>query len=176
MASDIDVVGFKPSLPPPRRVMVVSCKSWQVGFNAPKILAQLRQEAPNPVKPQWLRFRELWSDKWAFGFRREIERLTGESAFTYCIAVTHLHGDPSGWQADPTIQRCLGGNPFQFLPLADMWSAVLDQVTTTPASSEIGRMAQLLKAAGLTDKNIVAPPTGPAPGSEAELEDTEAVD
>ncbi|MBW3642841.1 MAG: NERD domain-containing protein [Actinobacteria bacterium] len=92
--SDVDVVGFNPALPPPRRrVMVASCKSWQGGVDRPRILAQLRDEAPNPVRPQWLRFRELWSPKWAEAFRARIAELTGEEAFTHAIAVTHLRGD-----------------------------------------------------------------------------------
>ncbi len=44
---------------------------------------------------------------------------------------------------------------------------MLAKLTTTPASSEIGRLAQLLKAAGLTAPNVVAEPRGPTPGSEA---------
>ncbi len=44
---------------------------------------------------------------------------------------------------------------------------MLDELTTTPAASEIGRLAQLLKAAGLTAPEVVAEPAGPAPGSEA---------
>jgi hypothetical protein len=31
--SDIDVVGFNPMLKGPERVFVVSCKSWQSGFD-----------------------------------------------------------------------------------------------------------------------------------------------
>jgi hypothetical protein len=48
-----------------------------------------------------------------------------------------------------------------------MWSTMLAKLTTTPASSEIGRLAQLLKAAGLTAPEVVAKPSGPLPGSEA---------
>ena len=48
-----------------------------------------------------------------------------------------------------------------------MWGTMLDRLTTTPASSDVGRRAQLLKAAGLTAPGEVAPPQGPAPGSEA---------
>src|SRR5947209_7557132 len=48
--SDIDVVGLHPKRTGPDRVMVVSCKSWQSGFAAPLILAQLRGEAKNPKR------------------------------------------------------------------------------------------------------------------------------
>jgi hypothetical protein len=46
---------------------------------------------------------------------------------------------------------------------------MLTELTTTPASSEMGRLAQLLKAAGLTAPQVVAKPAGPAPGSDAAL-------
>ena len=48
---------------------------------------------------------------------------------------------------------------------------MLAELTTTPAPSEIGRLAQLLKAAGLTAAEVVAEPAGPAPGSEAAAEE-----
>jgi hypothetical protein len=47
------------------------------------------------------------------------------------------------------------------------WGTMLEELTTTPAASEIGRLAQLLKAAGLTATEQVAAPTGPAAGSDA---------
>ena len=48
---------------------------------------------------------------------------------------------------------------------------MLDELTTTPAASEIGRLAQLLRAAGLTAPTVVAPPAAPAPGSDAAADD-----
>ena len=169
--SDVDVVGLHPRRTGTDRVMVVSCKSWQTGFDATRILAQLRGQVPNPKRAQELRFRELWLPKWAQGFRQRIEELTGQSEFTYCLAVTHVKGDTAAWSQDPTIRENLAGNPLRFLPLETMWSQVLAAVTTTPASSEFGRLAQLLKAAGLTAPEPIALPSGPAPGSAAALED-----
>lgn len=169
--SDIDVVGFHPLRTGPERVMVVSCKSWQSGFAANHILAQLRGEAKNPKRERKLQFRELWMPRWAHGFRDKIEAITGEREFTYCLAVTRLQGDASAWNDDPTIRECLGGNPLRFLTLQDMWGAVLSSVTTTPAASEMGRLAQLLKAAGLTAPKPVAQPSGPQQGSAAEAEE-----
>ena len=169
--SDIDVVGLHPLRAGADRVMVVSCKSWQSGFDAARILAQLRGEAPNPKRRRELQFRELWMPRWAQGFRQKIEEITGESVFTYCLAVTRLRGDGTAWTSDATIQECLGGNPLRFLTLEKMWGAVLSTVTTTPASSEMGRLAQLLKAAGLTAAAQIAPPSGPQHGSPAEAEE-----
>lgn len=169
--SDIDVVGLHPRRPATDRVMVVSCKSWQSGFAATRILAQLRGEAKNPKRRTELHFRELWIPRWAQGFRQKIEEITGEHAFTYCLAVTRLHGDATAWKQDTTIRECLGGNPLRFLTLEEMWGAVLHAVTTTPAPSEMGRLAQLLKAAGLTAPVQIATPSGPQPGSLAEAEE-----
>lgn len=171
VSSDVDVVGLHPMKSGPDRVMVVSCKSWQTGFDATRILAQLRGEVPNPKRPQELRFRELWIEKWAEGFVERIYTVTGQRQFTYCIGVTFLTGNTQAWLYDPTISRNLQGNPLRFLTLEEMWSAVLKEITTTPASSQIGRLAQLLKAAGLTKPERVAPPSPPPPGSAAAADD-----
>jgi hypothetical protein len=86
-------------------------------------------------------------------------------------AVTRLRGDPQPWANDPTITANLDGCSVGFLPLEEMWATMLAELTTTPAPSEIGRLAQLLKAAGLTAAEVVAEPAGPAPGSDAAAED-----
>jgi hypothetical protein len=174
--SDIDVVGLHPRHTGASRVIVVSCKSWQSGFAAPQILAQLRGEAKNPKRPRELQFRELWMPRWAQGFRKKIEDITGSREFTYCLAVTRLQGDASGWVDDANIRECLGGNPLRFLTLKDMWGVVLDTVTTTPAASEMGRLAQLLKAAGLTAATPIAAPSGPQLGTAAEVEELASLD
>jgi hypothetical protein len=148
--SDVDVVGYHPTRRGVERVAVVSCKAWQTGFAADRILAQLYGRAPDTRRARWLMLRELWSPKWAEGFVQEIERLTGSSRFTYYLAVTRVWGDTAAWENDPTIRGNLQGNPLKFLSLETMWSRVLATVTKTPAASEMGRLAQLLKAAGLT--------------------------
>jgi hypothetical protein len=158
VSSDVDVVAYHPTRRGRHRVVVVSCKAWQTGFPADRILAQLRGAAPNPKRPRWLSFRELWNPKWAIAFIREIERRTGTNRFTYYLAVTHVRGDIAAWENDPTIRENLGGNPLAFLTLETMWSRVLATLTTTPAASEMGRLAQLLKAAGLTAPFEVLPP------------------
>jgi hypothetical protein len=54
VASDVDVVGYHPRRRGCERVAVVSCKAWQTGFAADRILAQLRGTAPNPKRARWL--------------------------------------------------------------------------------------------------------------------------
>jgi hypothetical protein len=168
VASDVDVVGFNPRKRGRARVVVVSCKAWQSGFDATAKLAELRGEKQSPRgKKPWRHFRELWIPKWSEAFRDAILELTGQRDFTYRIAVTRLKGDADAWGKDPTIKANLSGCSVGFLPLAEMWPRMLAELTTTPAPSEIGRLAQLLKAAGLTAPEVIAKPSGPAPGSDA---------
>jgi len=147
--------------------MVVSCKAWQPGFDASAKLAELRGEKKNPKRETWRHFRELWVPKWSEAFRSTISELTGEIDFSYRIAVTRLKGNGDAWGKDPTIAANLTGCSIGFLPLQEMWAVMLRELTTTPAASQIGRLAQLLKAAGLTAPQVVAQPEGPAPGSDA---------
>jgi hypothetical protein len=167
--SDVDVVGYHPKLAAPDRVIVVSCKAWQGGFDGVGRLAQLRGDRRNPSRPIWRAHRELWVPKWSEAFRAAIHNLTAETTFAYRLAVTRLRSSAADWTTDPTIVANLAGSTFGVLTLEEMWSEVLAVVTTTPAPSEIGRLAQLLKAAGLTAPVQVAAPAGPEPGSDADL-------
>ncbi len=165
--SDVDVVGYHPRKTGTERVVVVSCKAWQAGFDASAKLAELRGEKANPKRATWRHFRELWIPKWSEAFRTTIEGLTGERDFSYRVAVTRLRGDAAAWPRDETISTNLAGCSIGFLTLEEMWASMLAELTTTPAASEIGRLAQLLKAAGLTAPEAVAAPALPAPESEA---------
>ena len=148
--SDIDVIGINPKKEGTARVIAVTCKSWQGGFHAERLLAQLRGEKKNPKRETWRHFRELWKPKWSEAFRAQIEERTGARTFDYRIAVTRLKGDASGWSADRTIAGNLPGCSIGFLEMEKMWEAILGELTERPAPSELGRLAQLLKAAGVT--------------------------
>lgn len=150
--SDIDVIGINPLKRGRERVVAVTCKSWQGGFDAERLLAQMQGRKKNPTKRAiWRHFRELRKPKWSEAFRKEIERRTGATTFTYKIAVTRLTSDPTGWFADETIKANLPGCPIEFLQVEEMWKEILKGLTERPAPSELGRLAQLLKAARLTD-------------------------
>lgn len=155
VASDIDVIGYNPLRKKGDRVWVVSCKAWQSGFSAQAKLDEMRGVKANGKRETWKAFREVWEPRWAAAFRSEIERATGESRFRYSIAVTKLNGGLSAeqaadlWRSDPTIQANLAGSTMTFLTMRSMWDELQQKLTTTPASSEIGRVAQLLKAAGI---------------------------
>ena len=82
--------------------------------------------------------------------------------FTYRIAVTRFQGDSpgaygprSGATTRPSRTN-LPGCSIGFLTLEEMWTTLLAELRRTPAASEIGRLAQLLKAAGLTAEHAVA--------------------
>jgi hypothetical protein len=67
--------------------------------------------------------------------------------------VTKLRGDRTAWQGDPTISANLPGCDIGFVTFEEMWTEVIKpdaDGSTKPAPSEIGRLAQLLKAAGLS--------------------------
>jgi hypothetical protein len=149
--SDIDVIGFNPRKRGAERVWVVTCKSWQGGFHAARLLEQMQGKRRNPKRETWRHFRELWVPKWSDAFRKEIESRTGANAFTYKIAVTRLVGDSSGWSSDPNIATNLRGCPIGFLEMREMWETILSGLTERPAASELGRLAQLLKAARVTN-------------------------
>lgn len=163
VASDVDVVGYNPLLAGAERVWVVSCKSWQPGFDATAQLHKaLAEKKPGAKRAGWQRFRELFNEKWAEAFRNKIAAITGSTEFSYSIAVTSLKGNTASWTNNETIRRNLGGNSFSFLTLEEMWAGVLESITTTPAASEIGRLAQLLKAAKLTGAMHPAEVAAPA--------------
>ena len=101
--SDVDVIGVHPLKTGVDRVIVVSCKAWQAGFDATAKLAELREEKRNPKRATWRQFRELWIPKWSEAFREAIFERTGQRDFAYRIAVTRLRGDSSAWERDATI-------------------------------------------------------------------------
>ena len=90
--SDIDVIGVNPHHRGSARVWVVSCKSWQSGFNVRSKLAELSENKIRSGREAWRFFRELMVPKWSEAFREAVFRETGSRAFTYVTAVTRLGG------------------------------------------------------------------------------------
>ena len=147
--SDIDVIGLNPRRRGHAKVLVVSCKSWQSGFNVQSRLAELKHNKKRSGRESWQFFRELMVPKWTQAFFDAVFRETGSRSFTYVTAVTKLSGDRLEWERHPRFTRALRGNPIKLLSLYEIATEMLPGITTTPASSETGRMLQLLKAAGL---------------------------
>ena len=149
--SDIDVLGYSPHRRGPARVWVVTCKSWQSGFNVRSRLAELEQNKVRSGRESWRFFRELMVAKWSEAFRDAVFRETGSRRFTYVTAVTRYSGDPKEWEGHKRFRKALRGNPIRLISLSEMVSEILPGITKTPASSDIGRTLQLLKASGVLD-------------------------
>jgi hypothetical protein len=147
--SDIDVIGFHPLLQGHSRVVVVSCKSWQSGFNPAAEIRAIEGEKKRRGRKSWQSFRELTTEKWSDGFLSAVRNATGESQFTYMLAVAKVVGDPSSWENYQPFLKAIDGNPIQILTFQEMVSEIRGKLTTTLASTEVGRMLQMFLAAGM---------------------------
>src|SRR5580693_8999787 len=65
--SDIDVIGYHPMIEGDRKVVVVSCKSWQSGFNPAGEIRAIEGEKIRRGRQAWQSFRELTAPKWSEG-------------------------------------------------------------------------------------------------------------
>ncbi len=148
VSSDVDVVGFHPMQNGANRVWVVSCKSWQMGFDPKDRIEAIEKEKIREGRPAWQSFRELVKPKWANALLVEIERLTGTTQFTYVTAVTNLIGSAAIWEQNEMFKKNLGGNPIRILTLQAMLSDLYSKTKRTVASSEVGRLLQVIKASG----------------------------
>jgi len=146
--SDIDVVGFHPRRKGSDRIWVVSCKSWQDGLDPVTRIDAIKGNKIRYGGAPWKRFRELAKKKWADGLISEIKKLTGSTRFTYVTAVTKLRGDASVWQQHKPFRKNLRGNRIKVLTLKEMLDDLYTKTNTTVASSEVGRLLQVIKASG----------------------------
>ena len=147
--SDIDVLGYHPTKNGADRVVAVSCKSWQGGFNPKTKIEEINLNKEVSGRPAWKGFRELTIDKWADGFIGAVKEATGSDRFTYVLAVAHIKGDRAIWeQHAPFIER-LRGNPIRIVSFQDMVMEIERTLTNTLAATEVGRMLQMFKASKL---------------------------
>ncbi len=145
--SDIDVIGYHPMMRGSKRVLVVSCKSWQGGFSPVSELDAIVNNKIRGGRKAWKSFRELTSRKWSEAFIGAVKEATGQDQFTYVTAVTRLRGDKEIWENHPPFREALGNNPINVLTLSEMVSEIKGQLTTTLAATEVGRILQLFSAA-----------------------------
>lgn len=145
--SDIDVIGFHPKLDNERRVIVVSCKSWQSGFNPAAEIRAIEGDKIRRGRKAWQAFRELTSPKWAEGFVTAVRNATGTDCFTYVTAVARLIGDRAVWESHKPFRELIGGNPIKIITFREMVIEIQGKLTTTLASTEVGRMLQMFLAA-----------------------------
>lgn len=153
--SDIDVIGFHPNRSGPERVKVVSCKSWQGGFNASAEIKNIERNRRVRGKEAWRSFRELVVPKWSEAFIAAVEAATGQREFIYITAVTKLLGEKADWESNKTFIDSLAGNTIRILDLREMLASIAPGLGTTLAGTEVGRILQLFKAAGISIDPIV---------------------
>jgi hypothetical protein len=152
--SDIDVIGFHPTLEGDRKVVAVSCKSWQSGFNPASEIDAIVNDKVRRGRKAWQAFRELCSPKWSEGFVAAVGKATGTDRFTHITAVAKLIGDKSAWENHRPFRDALGGNPVTIITFREMVGEIQAELTTTLASTEVGRMLQMFQAAGLDLRHI----------------------
>ncbi len=148
VASDNDVLGFHPKRKDYDQIWVVSCKSWQAGFDPRKRIELISANKKVSGRLAWQAFRELVKKKWADGLIEKLESLTGSTKFTYVTAVTRLKGDAAVWEGHRPFRDNLRGNPIKILTLQEMLSDLYKKTDTSIASSEVGRLLQVIKASG----------------------------
>jgi len=147
--SDIDVIGYHPLIKGDRKVMVVSCKSWQQGFNPASELDAIVNDKIRRGRKAWQAFRELTVPKWSEAFVKAVKDATGSDRFTYVTAVTRLVGERSIGETHEPFRKAIGGNPVTILTFREMITEIQGQLTTTLAATEVGRMLQLFAAADM---------------------------
>jgi len=147
--SDIDVIGYHPIIEDDRKVVVVSCKSWQSGFNPAAEIRAIEGKKIRRGRQAWQSFRELTAPKWSEGFVSAIRRATGTDRFTYVTAVAKLVGDKGAWENHQKFRDAIGGNPLTIITFEEMVTEIQKNLTTTLASTEVGRMLQMFLAADM---------------------------
>ncbi len=147
--SDIDVIGYHPKLEGDRKVLVVSCKSWQSGFNPASEIDAIENDKVRRGRKAWQAFRELTVPKWSEAFIKAVYDATGTDRFTYVLAVAKVAGDKAVWENHEPFRNALGSNPVSILTFREMIFDIQGQLTTTLAATEVGRMLQMFQAAGI---------------------------
>ena len=147
--SDINVLAFNPNLNGSKRVWAVNCKSWQSGFNPKSTIDAIRRNKQLGRKDAWRGFRELVRDKWSEAFRKVVKENTGTDKFTHVLAVTKVNGDKEVWEKDSQFLAAMNGNPIKIITFHEMLTELSNNLDTTPATTEIGRMLQLFKSSGV---------------------------
>jgi hypothetical protein len=147
--SDIDVIGVHPCPEGQARVVVVSCKSWQYGFDPAAKVTEITNGAIRSGRAAWKGFRELCEPKWSEAFLDAVEKATGTRKFEYLTVVTRLRNPNTRgqWEENARFRAAIAGNAIRILTLKEMLDFLWGALEKTPAASEIGRSIQLMKAA-----------------------------
>lgn len=157
VASDIDVIAIHPCKDGAARVIVVSCKSWQGGFDPKASIESIVQNKKASGREAWRGFRELCNPKWSRAFMAAVESAAGTRSFTYWTAVTSIRSNRTKdvWEENADFRKAIEGNPIKLISFADMLDDVWRKLSTTPAATELGRMVQLMKASKWMERREV---------------------
>jgi len=167
--SDIDIMAINVLKNGIEKVHIISCKSWQGGFGVEYWTKRLELEATYNEKQigkfqkreSWKYFRELVSEKWMDSFLDIIYKETGQKDFTYVIAVTKLKKKDNKKEllenSIKIIKRFNNkGSKINIVILTletivnNINERIKNKLTkTTPESTDIGRIMQLLYAANI---------------------------
>jgi hypothetical protein len=112
-------------------------------------IAEIEQNKIVSGREAWKGFRELVIPKWSEAFISAIHDATGETRFTYVTAVTRLLGSAATWERHPAFCEAMAHNPIKIISLYEMLTEVYGQLKKTLAGTELGRMLQLFRAAGI---------------------------
>jgi hypothetical protein len=148
--SDIDILAVHPLVEGNERVVVSSCKSWQGGLNIKTSLKDLESN-PNILrsgKEVWKYYREITSKVWALALKNKVMELTGQENFIFYVAVTKYSGSKEEWEKFHLFRDCLPGCEIRIIDLRYMVNDLQNQISFTPAHSELSRLLQLIKASG----------------------------
>jgi hypothetical protein len=165
--SDIDIMAVHLDKEGVERVSVVSCKSWQSGFD-PKIwvdrLTDIENHAYNGGKiKNWKFFRELVMPKWTNAFVNKVEAETFSKSFTYYVAVTKLNNS----QGKRLFENCsLFKKNFanegaevkiKLISFKEMFSNFFQRNNKhTLEPTIVGRLLQVIKASDITEAELKA--------------------
>lgn len=165
--SDIDILAVSGVLTGKERVRVVTCKSWQQGFDPRTTLTTLESEPHYNLRSdkfqpreKWKYYRELVSRKWTKAFVDKVEAETGQRDFDYLIAVTKVLGtreDRRLLEESARVRErfaALGSKmSLRILPVSEIVEDVLarmgEKKTSVVESTDVGRLIQVLRAAGM---------------------------
>lgn len=91
--SDSDVLAVHPKLSGHEKVVAVSCKSWQQGFDPAAEIAAIEGDKTLRGRKAWQAYPELCIPKWSQGFVKAVRDATGTEEFVYVLAVAHVRGE-----------------------------------------------------------------------------------
>lgn len=156
--SDIDILSINLKT---KMTDVITCKSWQGGFDVEKHLELLSDPKKHTTKVSgrevWKSFRELTNPIWSKAFRDKVINESNRKQYNYIIAVTKLKNSSKvkDFCNNKNFLKLLSDNgklkvKISFLTLETIITTIQNEPQSTAVeSTEIGRFLQLLNAADI---------------------------